>query len=89
MISEDRQNYLAFIITDGLWKDDLVDYADDDVVIRTARQAVAKYNQELIEIDTKARQMVASLKRNVQEGSPEWDVMYKKYFEEEMQRRSG
>ena len=59
------------------------------MVIRTARQAVAKYNQELIEIDTKARQMVASLKRNVQEGSPEWDVMYKKYFEEEMQRRSG
>ena len=37
----------------------------------------------------KAKKMVASLKRGVVEGSPEWDVMYRKYFEEELNKRGN
>lgn len=89
MISEDRQSHLAHVIVDGIWKDDLVDYTDDEQAIREAKRAIALFNQDLEDADAKARQKVASLKRNVMEGSPEWDVLYKKYFEEEMQRRGG
>ena len=42
---------------------------------------------ELDEVDQAAKTKVASLKRGVTEGSPEWDILYGKYFEEEMQRR--
>lgn len=89
MMSEDKQSHLAHVIVDGIWKDDLVEYTDEDQAIRTGKQAVVKFVQELEEIDTKARHMVGSLKRNVMEGTPEWDVLYRKYFEEELQRRGG
>lgn len=87
IISEDRQMHLAHIITDGLWKDDLVDFKDDDQALRLAKQAIRAFVAKELEIDAKARAMVASLKRNVIEGTPEWDVMYRKYYEEERNRR--
>lgn len=87
MISEDRQAHLARLITDALYDDDLVDYSDDDMALRFAKKAIADYVKEDEDVDRKAREKVASLKRNVIEGSPEWDIMYKKYYEEERNRR--
>ncbi|MCB0389771.1 MAG: DUF507 family protein [Bdellovibrionales bacterium] len=89
MISDERLSHLASIIIDGIWKDDLVDFTDDDMAVRIAKRAAAKFGEEMKDVDRKARSMVASLKRNVVEGSPEWDVMYHKYYEEEMQRRGN
>ena len=87
IISEDRQSHLAHIITDAIWNDDLVDYSDEDQALRLAKKAIAEFVKEDEDIDTRAREKVASLKRNVTEGSPEWDVMYKKYYEEERNKR--
>jgi len=39
------------------------------------------------QIDDEVRNKIASLKRGVQEGSREWDILYKKYYEEEAQRK--
>ncbi|OFZ18432.1 MAG: hypothetical protein A2Z20_04430 [Bdellovibrionales bacterium RBG_16_40_8] len=89
ILSEDRQTHFAHLIIDGIWKDDLVDYADEDMAIKTAKRAIVKFVQEFAEIDSKARSMVQTLKRNVPEGSPEWDVMFNKYFAEELRRRGG
>ena len=87
IISEERQTVLAHLLTDVIWNDDLVDYKDEDLALRIAKKALHKFVQEDQEIDIKAREKVASLKRNVIEGSPEWDVMYKKYYEEERNKR--
>jgi hypothetical protein len=87
IISEDRQSVLSHLLTDSIWNDDLVDYSDEDLALRVAKQVLAAYVNEDQEIDIKAREKVASLKRNVIEGSPEWDVMYKKYYEEERNKR--
>jgi hypothetical protein len=89
MLSEERQGHFAKIIIDGIWNDDLVDYTDDDTAMRVAKRALSKFVAEFAEIDSKVRNSVATLKRNVPEGSPEWDVMYGKYFEEEMRRRGN
>lgn len=86
-LSEDRLSHLAHIVTDGIWNDDLVEYTDEDAALRAAKRAVAQWAQEEAELDKSARAKVASLKRNVIEGSPEWDVMYSKYYEEEMKKR--
>ena len=86
MISDERLSHLASIIADGVWKDDLVEYKDEDIAMRIAKRAAAEFGKKMKDIDIKARQKVASLKRDVVEGSPEWDVMYSKYYEEEMQR---
>lgn len=86
-LSEERQNHLAHLVTDRIWNDDLVDYTDEDRAVRAAKVAVKKFVAEFAEIDQFAIDRVASLKRGVVEGSPEWEILYKKYFEEELQRR--
>jgi hypothetical protein len=87
IISADRQNHLAHLVTDGVWEDDMVDFTDDDQALRAAKKAIAEFVQEDEEVDRKAREKVASLKRNVMEGTPEWDVLYRKYYEEERGKR--
>lgn len=87
IISEDRQSHLAHIVTDKVWGDDIADFSDDDEALRAAKKAIVFFVKEDMEIDTKAREKVASLKRNVMEGTTEWDIMYKKYYEEEKNRR--
>jgi len=87
IISEDRQSHLAHKITDAIWNEDLVDYTDEDLALRLAKKAIAEFVKEDSDVDLKAREKVASLKRGVVEGSPEWDILYKKYYEEERGKR--
>lgn len=87
ILSEDRQIRFAHLITDALWNDDLVDFKNEDLALRLAKQAVREFVKEDQEIDDGARKKVASLKRNVTEGSVEWEILYKKYYQEEISRR--
>jgi len=87
IISEESQSYLAHQVTDAVYNDDLVDFTDDDNALRAAKKAILEFVREDAEIDKFARDKVASLKRGVIEGSPEWDVMYRKYYEEERAKR--
>jgi hypothetical protein len=87
ILSEDRVGYLARIVVDGIWNDDLIDYVDDDAALRAAKRGLNEFVKVVQEVDKTVTAKVASLKRGVPEGSPEWDIMYGKYFEEEMKRR--
>ncbi len=89
ILSEDRVGYLARIVVDGIWNDDLVDYVDDDAALRAAKKGLNEFVKTVQEVDKTVQAKVASLKRGVPEGSPEWDIMYSKYFEEEMKRRGN
>lgn len=89
ILSEDRQTHLAHIIIDGIWNDDLVDYADDDRAMHFGKMGVAKFVREVEEIHRHVIGKIQSLKRNVMENTPEWDVMYSKYYEEELARRGS
>lgn len=87
IISEDRQSHLAHKITDKVYDDDIVDFTDDEMALRIAKKAILEFVKEDEDIDRGAREKVASLKRGVVENSPEWDVLYRKYYEEERKRR--
>lgn len=89
ILSEDRIGHLARLVVDGLWNDDLVDYVDDDAALRAAKRGLNEFVKVVQEVDKTVVAKVASLKRGVPEGSPEWDIMYGKYFEEEMKRRGA
>lgn len=86
ILSEERQSHWAHLLTDSVWNDDLVDYTDEDQALRLAKKAIQEFVKDDSDIDTRARAKVASLKRGVIEGSPEWDIMYKKYYEEERKK---
>jgi len=86
-LSEDRISHLAHLITDGPWKDDIVDYTDEDMVIRETKRIIFEYMKLDDEVDTFLREKLKSYSRGVQEGSREWDILYKKHYEEEMKKR--
>ncbi len=86
ILTEERQGHLAKLIIDGIWNDDLVEYTDEDSAMRVARKAIALWVADQANVDDSVRKKIASLKRTLLEGSPEWDVMYAKYYDEEMRK---
>jgi len=84
--SDDRISHLSHLIHDGLYHDDLVDYSDEDKALREIKKILIEYFKVEEEADRLAREKIATLKRGVSEGSREWDVLYRKYFEEELAR---
>jgi hypothetical protein len=87
MLSEDRQTHLAHVIVDGIWKDDLVEYTDEDEVIREAKRVVVEYVKHETNVDDTVRNRILTQKKGILEGSREFDILYKKYYEEEQSKR--
>ncbi len=89
IVSDERQSYLARLIIDELWGDELIDFDEEqeDHVIRQTRLIVGQWVQEQGDIDQNIREKITSMKRDVHEGTGEWSILYKKYFQEEMSRR--
>lgn len=89
ILSEERVSHLARLVVDGIWNDDLVDYVDDDAALRAGKKGLNLFVKTVDDVDKKVQAKIASLKRGVAEGTPEWDILYGKYFEEEIQRHGG
>lgn len=89
IISEERQSYLSRLIIDELWGNELIDFDEEqeDNIIRHTRMIVSQWVQEQGDIDQLIRDKITSIKRGVVEGSGEWSILYKKFFQEEMSRR--
>ena len=87
MLSEDRQTHIAHVIVDGIWKDDIVEYTNEDEVIREAKRVVVEYVKHETNVDDTVRSRILSQKKGVLEGSREFDILYKKYYEEEQSKR--
>ncbi|MCK5236866.1 MAG: DUF507 family protein [Deltaproteobacteria bacterium] len=86
-LSDDRISHLAHLISDGIWKDDLVDFEDDNAVLQEVKSVITNYLQLEDDADTAAREKIRSLSRDVPEGSREWDVLYRQYFDEELDKK--
>ncbi|OGQ57797.1 MAG: hypothetical protein A3J24_02215 [Deltaproteobacteria bacterium RIFCSPLOWO2_02_FULL_53_8] len=87
-LSEDRISHLAHLITDAIWKDDLVDFQDDNRALSEVKRVLTSYLHIEDEADSAARAKIRSLSRDVPEGSREWEILYRKYFEEALQKKS-
>ncbi len=91
IISAERQNYLSRLIIDELWGNELIDFDEEqeDNIMRQTRIVVGQWVQEQGDIDQNIREKITSMKRDVHEGSGEWTILYKKFFQEEMSRRGS
>ena len=84
-MTREKVNLLSHHITDRLASLDEVEFIEDRNTIRLA--VVDILNKWLLneaEIDKAARLKIESQKRPIPEGSAEWDILYRKYYEEEM-----
>jgi hypothetical protein len=86
-LSRDKVNKLAHVVTDALAELDQVDFIEDR---NTVRLEVRKVLEELMSqearVDAAARQKIESQKRTILEGSQEWDILYRKYYNEEVKK---
>jgi hypothetical protein len=84
--SQDKLIHLSHLIDDKLYDDDLVDFEDEDEGIRFFKKLVQQYFARENEAEEKARKKILSLVNAPFEGSREWDVLFRKYLEEELKR---
>ena len=86
-ISRDKVNKVAHVVTDALASMDDVDFIEDRNTIRLEVRKILEdlLNQEA-KIDHSARQKIESQKRTILEGSHEWDILYRKYYNEEVKK---
>jgi uncharacterized protein len=86
-ITADKLNKLAHTVADSLAEIDEVDFLEDRNTIRQeARKALDKLLTEETRIDAAARQKIASQRKIIVEGSQEWDILYRKYYNDEVKK---
>ena len=86
-ISRDKANKVAHVVTDALAGINELDFVEDRNTIRLEVRKILEdlLNQEA-RIDQAARQKIESQKRTILEGSQEWDILYRKYYNEEVKK---
>ena len=86
-ISRDKVNKVAHVVTDALAETSAVDFVEDRNTIRLEVRKILEdlLNQEE-KIDLSARAKIDSQKRTILEGSQEWDILYRKYYNEEVKK---
>ena len=84
-LTREKVNLLSHQITDKLASVDEIEFIEDRNTIRLAVvEILTKWLKKEEEIDKAARHKIESQKRAIPEGSGEWDILYRKYYEEEM-----
>lgn len=86
-VNRDKANKVAHVVTDALAAIDELDFIEDR---NTIRLEVRKILEDLLNqeerIDQAARQKIENQKRTILEGSQEWDILYRKYYNEEVKK---
>ena len=84
-LSREKINYLSRQILAALEKDDLVDFLDDPNEVRLIIVKSIEEEMRLYEaIDKKAIDKIQSQKKPIEEGSREWEILYRKYYNDEL-----
>jgi hypothetical protein len=87
-LSEDRISHISHLVLNALVRDRHVNALQpEERLLREIKRTITAELQFEDEADAAARRTIQSLSRRVPEGSPEWDVLYRKYMDEEMRRR--
>ena len=86
-ISDEKIRHVSHLITDSIYNDDLVDYDDEEAVVSAVKSIIFEYFHAEQNIDRFVKEKIESLKRPVPHGSREWEILYDKYFAEEMRKK--
>ena len=86
-ISEDRISHLAHKILEKLWRDDLADFPDEARALNTIKSAITTHFSVAEEIDQAVRNKLASYAQAKVPGSRDWEILYQKFYKEELAKR--
>lgn len=86
-LSREKILHLSHRLADDLAEQAEVDFLEDR---NTIRQEIGKIMDQLMKeeeaAEEAARQKLLSQKRNIPEGSQEWEILLKKYYHEELKK---
>jgi uncharacterized protein len=86
-LTREKTIRLSHVITDLLVASDDVEFVEDR---DTIRQKTVQILQELLKeeeaVDTEVKKKITSQKKEILEGSEEYEVLYRKYYAEELRR---
>ena len=86
-LSRDKLNKLAHTVTDALEAAEGVKLLQDRNAVRLEiRRILEESLKAEARIDAAARQKIDSQKRTILEGTQEWDILYRKYYNEEVKK---
>ncbi|MCG2721136.1 MAG: DUF507 family protein [Thermodesulfovibrionales bacterium] len=84
MLSDDKISHLAHILLRGLMERKLVQVEEDEGKVRTEiKRAIVSELKVGEVIDAVVRKKLQSFSKKMVEGSPEWEILYKKFYREE------
>ncbi len=86
-ISENQVSHFSNILMHGAEKQKAIRCVDSHQVLKTTKEVFQSFLRVNDETDAFVRKKIASSSRSIPEGSREWDILYRKYFEEEMKKR--
>ena len=86
-LSRNKVNCLSSLIIDYIERNEEIDYVDDIGNIRLKifhliMDELKTYEQ----IESTAKERIKSQKKNITEGSIEWEILYRKYQTEELNK---
>jgi hypothetical protein len=88
MLSDDKITHTTHVILKGLLDKGLIKLKEDDGIIRREIKRTIINELKIGEdIDAVVRKKINSFSKRPVEGSPEWEILYKKFFEEEEIKR--
>jgi hypothetical protein len=86
-LSESRISHLAHLVLNGLRNGNLAEFPNEGRALAETKRVLHDYFQGEDHIDDIVRQKIMSLSRRVPPGSREWDILYRKYYEEESRKQ--
>ncbi len=86
-ISRDKVNKLAHTVADALAETAEAEFLEDRNTIRMeARRLLEELLVAEEKLDKAARQKIETQRRTIIEGTQEWDILYRKYYNEEVKK---
>ena len=86
-LSREKIVLLSHAVTEVLVASDEVEFIEDrDTIRQEIVQILQNALKEEEQVDADVRRKIGSQKREILEGSEEWDILYRKYYGEELKR---
>ncbi len=82
ILSHEKVLHLAHRVLQGLKRTAGLSIAEEERAVQEIQRAIQEDLRLEEELDRDVRRKITSLARSPVDGSPEWDILYRKYFSE-------
>lgn len=88
MLTDEKITHLSHVLLNGMIDKGLIELKDEEGRIRREiKRSLNSFLKVSEDIDVSVRKKLQSFSRKIVEGSPEWEVLYKKFYIEDAARR--